>query len=73
MSKQPSEATQLKRARSEINRLKKQLHIADNMASIHRQRADKAEAEVQQWKTRFDKLLSRDRLEVSGSPGTLVI
>lgn len=60
MSKQPSEATLLRQARSEIRQLEKELKEARSQAVTYRTRATKAETEASEWRTRFDILLRRD-------------
>lgn len=67
MIRPQSEATKLKNALNQVNRLKKQLQISNNMVGLYRQRVDKAEAEVVEWKNRFDVLLRREpKQEITG-------
>lgn len=61
MSRMPSEATQLRTAKSEIKRLEGKLAQEGALAREFRVRATKAEQEVAEWKERFDILLRRDQ------------
>lgn len=61
MSRQPSEATQLRAAKSEIRSLEKALDQSRALTRELNARATKAEQEAAEWKTRFDILLRREQ------------
>lgn len=55
----PSEATQLRNARSELKTLQALLAQVTSERDAYRARATKAEQEAKEWKQRFDLLLSK--------------
>lgn len=57
MSKLPSAETQLRRCKSDLHQTRAELRAAQQSASDYRARASQAEAEVAEWKRRFDALL----------------
>lgn len=61
MSRLPSEATQLRAAKSEIRSIEKALDQSRALTRELNARAIKAEQELAEWKTRFDILLRRDQ------------
>jgi predicted RNase H-like nuclease (RuvC/YqgF family) len=60
MSRIPSDATALKNCRAELRRMNEENGQLKASLSEYRGRASKAEAEVAEWKRRFDILLSRE-------------
>lgn len=65
MSRMPSEATQLRTAKSEIRSLEKALDQSRALTRELNARATKAEKESAEWKERFDILLRRDQSKES--------
>lgn len=59
MSRPPSTETQLRTANSELKRLRLQCQRSNAEASLWERRAATLEKELEQWKERFDLLLSR--------------
>lgn len=57
MGKPPSDATLLRQARSELNEWKRRAQRAEMHLSLETQRANKAEADSNQWQRRFDSLV----------------
>jgi len=57
MSRLPSDATQLRHAKSELRKLRTRVQRAECMESLEKQRAEAAEKERDEWKARFDQLL----------------
>lgn len=62
MSKAPSEATQIRTLKAQVNQLKKDRSLVISQMDAYRARATKAEQECSEWKTRFGKLLARDEV-----------
>jgi hypothetical protein len=62
MSHKPTAETEVKSLRREVKRLKAELADARASANEYRPRASRAEAEVSEWKKRFDLLLKREPL-----------
>lgn len=62
MTREPSDATKLRAARSEVAALTGMLADAEIRARTYRELARKAEQDAAEWKVRFDKLLSRDEV-----------
>ncbi|MCR4297529.1 MAG: hypothetical protein NUV75_02065 [Gallionella sp.] len=60
MSKLPSEATQLRRLKSDHKLLKKEFYQVRVDRDAYRARATRMEQEVAQWRERFDILLRRE-------------
>lgn len=60
MRRQPSDATALRTARTELKRVQGELAQAIRQRDEYRARATKAEQELAQWRERFDLLLRRD-------------
>jgi len=59
MGRLPSEGTRLKNAEREVRRLSKELSTCEGEKRYYRQMMEKAHAEVNEWKHRFDALLER--------------
>ncbi len=59
MTRQPSAETQLRTLRADLRRLSAEAAGMAREATDYRRRASKAEAEVAEWKRRFDLLLAR--------------
>lgn len=57
MSRAPSEATQLRNAKSALKETQTLLRQAEQQRDAYRARATKAEQELAEWKQRFDLLL----------------
>jgi FtsZ-binding cell division protein ZapB len=57
VSKAPSPATQIRTLKRENAELRNECHRWKNNAVQYRERANKAEQEVAEWKLRFDALL----------------
>lgn len=66
MSRQPSDATLLKRANSDVRMWKKRWMETQTELNNYRARATKAEQEAADWRRRFDILLTRS--ESTSSP-----
>lgn len=68
--RQPSDVTLLKRTKSDLRRWKLRWQEAMTARNVAAARAEHAERELAEWKTRFDILLRRDepRVEISGEP-----
>ncbi len=64
MSRLPSEATQLRNAKTEIRKLEAHVKSLAEALGAYRARATKAEQEVAEWKTRFDLLLRREETKL---------
>lgn len=62
MSKLPSEATQIKKLNREIKRLHGQWHEAARQRDAHAAKISMLQAQVQEWKDRFDILLRAAKL-----------
>ena len=60
MSREPSDATKLRTAKSELSSAKTALAASEKLAHEYRARATKAEQQVSEWKARFDILLRRE-------------
>ena len=67
MSKAPSEATQLRNLRGDFKVVAAERLKAERERDIWRGRATKAEQEAQEWKARFDLLLSKAELVKKGA------
>lgn len=67
MSRAPSEATQIKNLRRDLNELRGELTRTQAAMSTYRTRATKAEQECAEWKERFDILLRRDESKGGGN------
>jgi len=59
MGRMPSEGTRLKNAEREVRRLSTELSTCEGEKRYYRQKMEKAHAEVNEWKRRFDALLER--------------
>ena len=59
MSKKPSAETELRHARSDLIKIRKDYFALKATCEHYRIRATKAEQEISEWKARFDALLHR--------------
>jgi phage shock protein A len=59
MSRKPSAETELRHARSNLAKLRKDYSALKATSVYHCARAMKAEQEISEWKARFDALLNR--------------
>lgn len=66
MSKPPSEATQLRNLKREVKGLYDDLQRMRQERDVHAAKRQTLQAEVQEWKERFDRLLLAARITVSG-------
>lgn len=63
MARAISEATQLRTAKAELVRARKELAESERLCAGYRSRATKAEQECAEWKARFDILLRREEMK----------
>lgn len=66
MSRQPSEATQIRALRKELSQSRLDRLTLFKVSTEHECRANKAEQELKEWKERFDLLLRRTP-EITGA------